>query len=237
MKYIHYESGDGVAIIRLNRPDKLNALNRALLSELGRALNEAEADDTVNVVILTGVGKAFSVGMDLKEAQNSRSRLESDVRDDFWDPSSLLRPRHDGAGNGYSKVTIAAVNGFAFGGGFYLAQQADLCIASEEATFEISEVRLGLLSGWHVGFMEGLPRRISYELATGARLSSSRLYEVGFLNRTVKHDQLIEAAVLEAQRICSLNRDVVKRNLELAASLRPTVPDHLVRQANRIRNG
>jgi len=147
---------DSVLLIRLNRPERLNALGRELLVELVDAWLEYEDDKNLKVAILTGTGKAFCAGEDLKEAaeRGTPGLPDLPVRDPYWH-SELTKP------------VIAAVNGWAMGGGYILTHLADLRVASQDAVFEISEARHWLLGAYNFGFSERFSHAVATELALG----------------------------------------------------------------------
>jgi len=182
------EKKNGIARIVLNRPP-LNILNEELLSELMAALDEVEKDDSVNVVILTGAGRAFSAGRDLK---------------------GILEGREMPGGSRYksledlSKPVIAAVNGFCFTGSFELAMCADIIIASDNAVFGDTHARFGLIPGG--GQTQRLPRQIGPKKAkelmfTCDTISAHEAERIGIVNKVVPPERLEEAAREMAEKI------------------------------------
>ncbi len=180
-----------VATITLNRPDKLNALNMALMDEIVAALEAMEADDSVRAVILTGAGtRAFAAGADIGEMAEA-SVIEMVQRNQFakWD-----RIRR------FSKPLIAAVNGFALGGGNELVMHCDMVIAGETAQFGQPEVNIGVMPG--AGGTQRLTRAVGKVLAmevvlAGRLLTAQEALSFGLVNRVVP----VEAVMLEAQRL------------------------------------
>lgn len=180
---------DGVLTITLNRPDALNALSQRLVAELGKALRLARADE-VRGVVITGAGeKAFAAGADISE---------------FAGMEPLDAHRFAARGQavfnqieGLPKPVVAAVNGYALGGGCELAMACHLRVASEAAQFGQPEVNLGLIAGY--GGTQRLPRLVGRGIATeilltGDRVSAQRAYEIGLVNRVVPAADLIETA-------------------------------------------
>lgn len=183
------EKKDGIAKITLNRPGALNALDEELLSELVAALDDIEKDDSVNVVILTGAGRAFSAGRDLKGVLEGRE----------WVGGSRYKALED-----LSKPVIAAVNGHCFTGSFELAMCADIIIASENAVFGDTHARFGITPGG--GQTQRLPRQIGPKKAkellfTCDTISASEAERIGIVNKVVPLEKLEEAAMEMATKI------------------------------------
>ncbi len=176
-----YEVSDSIATITINRSDARNALNAAVRNGIRESLELFTHDENARVLIITGAGDiAFSAGADLKEM--SEQRLEV-PEDDFI--SDLKTP----------KPVIAAVNGLAFGGGFYLVQQADLVIAAEHATFGITEARHGRGAPWAAHLPLLIAPRVALELLLTAQpISASRALEIGLVNKVVASKALMETA-------------------------------------------
>ncbi len=179
---VGYESRDGIATITLRRPDKLNSMNAEMRAGIVTAFQRYEADDAARVAILTGEGRAFCAGADLKEMAETKFGVPP--------PESipqLGRTFH------VSKPTIAQVNGIAYAGGFLLAQMCDLCTAAENAEFGLTEVRWGRGAPFAGPLIWMLPQRIMMELLiTGLPLPARRAYELGFVNRVAPSDRLAE---------------------------------------------
>lgn len=176
-----YEVSDQTAWITINRPEARNALNRAVRERLHWCFTKAEDDDAVSVIVLTGTGdKAFCAGGDLKEMADSALTI----------PPSDYVPQPNRTID-ISKPIIAAVNGSALAGGFLLAQSADLIVASDNAKFGITEIKIGRGAPWAAPLPWLIPPRIAMEmLVTGDPLTASRAYEVGLVNDVVPQAQL-----------------------------------------------
>ncbi len=188
-----YEVDDaGVAVITLNRPDQLNALNARLISELGRAFRQARNDEAVRGVVITGAGeKAFAAGADIAEfaEMDSLGGHRLSVRGQALLTSIESMP----------KPVIAAVNGFALGGGCELALACHLRVANQREQFGLPEVGLGLIPGY--GGTQRLPRLVGRGIATeliltGERVPAQRAYEIGLVNRVVDADEVGAAKAL-----------------------------------------
>jgi enoyl-CoA hydratase len=208
---------DRIATLTANRPDKLNALNAALIGELGAAIDEMQARDDVAGIILTGAGRAFVAGADIAELAGigalEGKRLARRGQEIFR--RFELSP----------KPTVAAVNGFALGGGCELAMACQIRIASETAKFGQPEVKLGLIPGY--GGTQRLPRlvgrgRALQLLMTGEMIDAQEAFRIGLVNRVVPPDQLLPAATSMIQQML-MNAplgiaaciDVLDRGLEM----------------------
>jgi enoyl-CoA hydratase len=182
-----------VLVVTLNRPAQRNALNFALRSALREAFDLFDDDDDLRCAVLTGEGPAFCAGGDLKEM----AAQAVTVPPAEW--GLLLSSR-----GVVSKPVVAAVNGPALAGGFRLAQDCDLCLANESATFGISEVTRGRGAPWAVPLIDMMPKRVMAELLlTGESINAARAYEVGLVNRVVPAVDLVPQAVAVAKTIAA----------------------------------
>jgi enoyl-CoA hydratase/carnithine racemase len=207
---------DGVAVVTLNRPAVMNALNMQLREELMALCHDLDADPAVSAAIFTGAGdKAFCAGADLKE-RGSRST------EGMYDERRFQRAKWVGAIAGMAKPTIAAINGYCLGGGLELALQCDLRIAAEEAQFGLPEVTLGFLPG--AGGTQRLPRLIGLQRAkemilTGKRIDAAEAERLGIVLRVVPRAQLMTAALELARAIAKNPRiAVIQAKVALNAS-------------------
>ena len=193
------ERDGAVLIVTINRPDKLNALNRATLSELDRAMADAGADDSVRVAIVTGAGeKAFVAGADIKEL-SSLSPVEAR---EHARTGQAVCDRIESLG----KPVIAAVNGFALGGGCELAMACTIRLAADNAKFGQPEINLGLIPGF--AGSQRLPRivgkgRALELLLTGNQIGADEAWRIGLVNRVVPAAQLLSEARTLAQTLAS----------------------------------
>ena len=193
------EPHDGVAVIRLNRPQALNALNGQLMDELTAALDAAEADDAVRCIVITGSDRAFAAGADIKEMA---SKGYVDVyREDFitrnWERVTRCR-----------KPVIAAVAGYALGGGCELAMMCDFIIAAENARFGQPEITLGVSPG--AGGTQRLTRLIGKSKAmdmilTGRMMDADEAERSGLVSRVVPLASLMEEVLATAAKIAALS--------------------------------
>lgn len=180
---------DRVATITVNRPDKLNALNEATLTELERAIDEARGRADVGGIILTGTGRAFVAGADIAELSRL-TPLEAKRRGQRG--QNVFRKFEESP-----KPVIAAINGFALGGGCELAMACHIRIAAESAKFGQPEVKLGICAGY--GGSQRLPRlvgrgRALQLLLTGETIDAQEAYRIGLANKVTSNDELLTAA-------------------------------------------
>lgn len=195
------EINERIAVITLNRPEKLNAISYELMDTLMTVLDTIETDDAVRAIILTGAGeRAFSAGADIPEFSRSVAAGADTALRDFVRRGQTLTARLEAFG----KPIIAAVNGLAYGGGCEIAEAVHLAVASERATFAKPEIAIGMPPTF--GGTQRLPRlagrRRGLEmLLTGDPIKASRAYELGLVNAVVPHQTLMAAARHLAERI------------------------------------
>jgi enoyl-CoA hydratase len=194
------DTTDRVRTITLNRPESRNALSSALRSQFFAALREAESDDAVDVVIVTGADPMFCAGLDLKELGNTTELPDISPK---WPPMS--------------KPVIGAINGAAVTGGLELALYCDILIASERAAFADTHARVGLLPTW--GLSVRLPQKVGVGMArrmslTGDYLSAADALRCGLVTEVVPHDHLVPAAQAMAASIVGNNQKAVRALLE-----------------------
>lgn len=185
------ETTDGVCTIVLNRADKLNALNFALTEGLVAALKAADADDNVRAVIVTGAGRGFCAGADTREF----AVLTPDNQD-LVERRAALTTELQGLVKQMGKPVIAAVNGYAMGGGAGLAISCDLVLAGESARFGYPEVKHGIVAAIVMaGLVEHVGRKAAFELvATGRTVDAGEALKLGLVNRVVADDELLGEA-------------------------------------------
>ena len=209
-EFVDYEKKGRITIIKMNHPERLNSASRGMMRDVDQALRRFMDDQDAWVVIFTGTGRAFCVGMDLKEAAEAAERGEKYSR-----PMTLLDRGE------ITKPIIAAINGFALGGGFTLLMCCDLRIATESATLQIVEVLRGRLPDpLLLGVVDVFPHCLALELAMGKRISAQRAYEMGMLNRVVPDVELMPAAMEMAEEIIKLPPLAVSYTLEALRKLR-----------------
>ena len=212
-----YRVEESIATITLNRPERMNALTPALEAELHRAFDQADADRAVRVIILTGAGRAFCAGYDQGQTGKSGTR-HSDPKGkshadfiEFWQRNDAGRVGQWTHMWRLGKPIIAAVNGWAMGGGFWYQLAADITIASDQAVFAQPEVRhisnttflLGALCGWKAANRWGL---------TGDHFDAQEALRIGMVNEVVPHDQLMDTTRALAKRIALVPEPSVRLN-------------------------
>ncbi|MBX9739196.1 MAG: enoyl-CoA hydratase [Beijerinckiaceae bacterium] len=192
------ETHGPVRLIRLNRPDALNALNIQLIKDLNQALDDVEADDGVRCVVLTGSEKAFAAGADVKEMQ-AQSYIDVYLGDFVasWERVTRLR-----------KPVIAAVAGFALGGGCELAMMCDFILAADTAKFGQPEIKLGIMPG--AGGSQRLTRLVGKSKAmemclTGRMMDAQEAERAGLVSRVVPAAELVAEALKVAQTIATMS--------------------------------
>ncbi|MEY1660537.1 enoyl-CoA hydratase/isomerase family protein [Isoalcanivorax beigongshangi] len=197
---ISQQRDGAVAIIRFNRPDKLNALTLSMYDALGAAFAAAQADPEVRVMVLTGTGeRAFCVGADLTESIPELASGRIDIS--AWDGAHMK-------GAGITKPVIAAVNGLCLGGGFEIMLATDLRIAAESAEFALPEPGIGVVPAG--GTLVRLVRQVAYAHAmelmlTAERFDAASLLRMGVLNQVVPAEQVLPEALALAHRIAALS--------------------------------
>lgn len=192
------EKEENIAVLYLNRPQALNALNDELLGEITLAVDEIARDDEVKVLIITGAGKAFAAGADIKSMQTLNAiegrKLGKLGQDTFMAIDKLEKP------------VIAAINGFALGGGCEIAMAADIRLASHKAKFGQPEVGLGITPGF--GGTQRLPRLVGEGIAkelilTGSMINAEEAYRIGLVNHVYPEEELMAEAKKLAVKIAA----------------------------------
>jgi enoyl-CoA hydratase len=198
---VQMEIRERIAVLTLNRPERLNALNYAMVDRLMALLDRIETDGEVRAVILTGSGdQAFSAGADIHEFAQSVAGGPERALQDFVRRGQAMTARLEA----FPKPVIAAVNGLAFGGGCEITEAAHLAIASERASFAKPEIRLGMPPTF--GGTQRLPRlagrkRALELLLTGDPFTASHAHAIGLVNWVVPHQDLLATAIAWARRI------------------------------------
>jgi enoyl-CoA hydratase len=212
------ERRGAVALLTLNRPDKLNAINAPLIEALDAALDAAEADEAVRAIVVAGAGRAFSAGFDLDMGLGDGKPDPADVRRALVNDFRIILRFWDSP-----KPTIAAVHGYCLGSAMELALACDLTVAAEDCRFGEPEVKFGsgivaLILPWLAG-----PKAAKYLLLTGDdRVSAAEVQSMGLVNRVVPAASLLDEAVALGKRIAAndaqavrLTKKAINRSLDL----------------------
>lgn len=200
---IIYETKGPVAVVTLNRPKALNALNSQIVGELGQALDEVESNDAIGAAVITGNEKAFAAGADIKEMQSKtfiQAYMENFITNGWEEVSKCRKP------------IIAAVAGYALGGGCEVAMMCDFILAADTAKFGQPEINLGITPG--AGGTQRLTRFVgkskSMEMClTGRMMDAEEAERSGLVSRIVPADELLDEAVKTAEQIAKLSRPAV----------------------------
>jgi len=222
------ERDEGVALIRLNRPEALNALNSTLLKELAAVVRDCEADDGVRCLVITGSEKAFAAGADIKEMA-SKTYAEMFKSDFFAGEAEAVAQCR--------KPVIAAVSGYALGGGCELALMCDFIIAAENAKFGQPEINLGVAPG--IGGTQRLTRIVGKSKAmdlmlTGRMMDAAEAERCGLASRVVPTDTLLDEVMAIAKKIAAQSPLAAMMNKEMVGAALETTLHTGVRLERRL---
>ena len=212
-----YEKKDRIAVLTLNRPQVLNAMNKQLWLELDAGFQKAGDDPDIKAVIITGTGRAFSTGADLKD---SKDRTPAQYRDYLSNLQEISRKILR-----FSKPTIAAVNGYALGSGYELALACDLRVAAEGATFGSPEAKVSSsVTGGAMRLLPDLvgPARAKELLFTSRFIKGREAYDIGLVNYVVPDDELMEKAMSLAEEIIpnsSFSISLIKKGIDMSSEV------------------
>jgi len=211
---IIYEKQEGVAVIRLNRPQVLNAMNKRLWLDMQAALDDARMDEQIKVVVITGEGRAFSTGADLKESKTRTIEAYRDYLTALQEASrAIIR---------FEKPTIAAINGYAIGSGYELALACDIRIAADDAKIGSPEAKVtSSVTGGAFRLVQDLigPGKARELLFTGEYIDGAEAERIGLVNRAVPQAQLMETVMAMAAKIAAnsmFSLKMIKKGLNMA---------------------
>ncbi|MEH7246245.1 crotonase/enoyl-CoA hydratase family protein [Neobacillus niacini] len=223
LKNILFERRGKIAIITFNRPEVMNAINAETWEETGKALKIFNQDRDLYAAVITGAGdRSFCAGADLKAIASGEKVIPKEGSE--WGFAGIVR-------HYVSKPIIAAVNGYAMGGGTEIALACDLIVASELAVFGLPEVKRGRIA--KAGGLLRLPRQIPLKIAvelilTGESLTAERALQLGLINRCVSHHNVVNEAVALAEKICEnaplavqTSKDIIYKALDAALDFPP----------------
>lgn len=211
---IIYEKNEGIATIKLNRPQVLNAMNKQLWLDLQEALEDTKNDPEIKALIITGEGRAFSTGADLKDSKDRTIEQYRDYLVELQEASrKIIR---------FEKPTIAAINGYALGSGYELALACDIRLAAEEAQIGSPEARLtSSVTGGAMRLVQDLigPAKAKELLFTAEYIDGKEAARIGLVNRACPLDRLMPEATLMAKKIAansSFSIKMIKKGLNMA---------------------
>ena len=223
MAVVETERHGQIFVVRMNRPKRLNALNTEMRTVLAETWTTFRQDDELEVAIFTGTGRGFCAGEDMKETLENKTPGGT--------PIQVINPLMSGE---LEKPVIAAINGFAMGGGFMLVEATDLRVAARDAIFEVSEAKRWLLGGYNHGHVANLPYPIAMEMALGFRFTAQRFYEIGFINRVVDADALMHTAMEMAEHLLTLPPASRVNTVHMMRQMRPSIAPDLNNLANAL---
>lgn len=204
MPFVDYERKDAVVFITMKRPERLNAFGSGLAAGLREAFARFEEDAEARVAVLSGAGRAFCAGVDVKEVAESGMFLDN--------PLTCLHPY---GSPDLTKPVVAAIQGYCLGAGFnLLAMQSDLRVAADDAVFGLPELERGIYC-LSTMFIHQIPRNIILELTLLCNnISAHRAYEVGLINRIVPHEKLMEETTAMAEKLSGLPPETLRLTRE-----------------------
>jgi enoyl-CoA hydratase/carnithine racemase len=230
-----YEQDEGIVTITLNRPEALNAINRQLRQELNQAIVRFDGDEQARVAIITGAGRAFCAGRDLKErAADNAAGVQARASDSMGaDGLAWFEQTW--------KPMIAAINGYAMAGGWAIAQICDLRLAAEDAMMGITEAKWSLLPPFATALPKLIPVAAALELVMTAQpITAQRAYEIGFVNRVVPRGRLMDEARALARLITDnaplsvrYFKELAYRGLDMSDSALAALTRHIYDQLLR----
>ena len=221
MSLVDFAVEQGVAFLTLNRPDARNALNAELRQGIRDGLRAFASDASANVLVIQAAGTAFCAGADLAEMTALGTAM---IPRDFVPAITDIADCH--------KPVVAAVQGAAFGGGFWLAQQCDLVIASDDARFGITEARWGRGAPWAASLLSLIGARAAMELlVTAEPVDAYRAHELGLVNHVVPAERLAQKCVEFAQHIASLAPLSVRAGVQMVRAQRAAAVERVAEDA------
>ena len=226
MAFVETDIQGQIMVIKLNRPERLNALSKVIRDGMSNAFNEFKNDKNLEVAILTGEGRGFCAGEDMKESleigELASSPGKGEISSDPFMNGELDKP------------VIGAINGYAMGGGFMLVEKTDLRVAVKEAIFEMSEAKRWLLGGYNHGHYANLPHPIATEMALGFRFSAERLYQVGFINRLAEKTELMQTSIEMAEHLLTLPPAARVNTIYMMREMAPKVSENYSNLADKL---
>lgn len=220
--------------LTMNRPAKLNAMNAELVEALTTAVRDAEADDQVAVLLVTGAGRAFSAGADISKSERPGEPAPRQIVARSRRTTALYRTFVE-----TTKPIIAAVKGYALGGGCNMAMCSDMVIAADNAVFGYPELKVGLAAtAVAPALVHQIGRKAAFELLTLCEnVNAERALVLGMINRIVPVDDLMQEAMQVAEQLASFNHDALwmtKRTIQRAAAMNPSAAFDMASDASLV---
>jgi 2-(1,2-epoxy-1,2-dihydrophenyl)acetyl-CoA isomerase len=217
---VDYDVEDRLAVIRLNRPDRLNAMSSEMRIELAEVMRRFNSSDSVRVGVITGTGRAFCAGRDMKAQADAIAVGDGQLRPRTYSSTHNIFGLSD-----TDKPLVAAVNGYAIGQGWYMVLDCDIRLAASNAEFGMTEIPTGALGPYWLAGAEGLTWALAAEFSlVGERVPAARLLSLGLLNAIVPPEDLMNEARRWANRLASLPPRHVQMTKQLMRRMRP-MPD------------
>ena len=214
MEYILYDVQDHIATITFNKPDRLNAQDMQMRAEYVEALVQFDKDADADVAIISGAGRAFCTGRDLRDHAAGKWISGDPEPEERFNSKLQIRVM--------DKPLIAAVHGYAIAMGAQIALGCDYRIATRDALFALNHVQTGIMGPWSVGLMQGIPWAVAAELLLlGRRVSAERMYELGLLNEVVDPGAHEDRAREVAQEFAALNQEALRATKRMMNLARP----------------
>jgi enoyl-CoA hydratase/carnithine racemase len=231
MSLVNYEQDEHVVTIELNRPERLNAMSAEMKDEFLAAMKTFEETDSARVAILTGSGRSFCAGRDLKSQAEGYAKGDGKMVPLNYNPEYNLFGMPD-----TNKPIVAAVNGFAMGLGWYMVLDCDIRVAAAGAQFAMSEVPTGALGPYWLAGTDIMPWPVAAEIAMiGDRLPAERLLSLNLLNAVVPAEELMDEAMRWARKIAALPPQHVQQTKKLMRQMRSMPDQDMARQETEAR--
>ncbi|HEY3976896.1 MAG TPA: enoyl-CoA hydratase/isomerase family protein [Streptosporangiaceae bacterium] len=231
MSFVNYEQDEHVCVITLNRPERLNAMSPEMKTEFLDAMRTFEETESARVAILTGAGRSFCAGRDLKSQAEGYAQGDGKMVPLHYNSEYNLFGMPD-----TNKPIVAAVNGFAMGLGWYMVLDCDIRVAAAGAQFAMSEVPTGALGPYWLAGTDIMPWPVAAEIAMiGDRLPAERLLALNLLNAVVPPEELMDEAMRWAKKIAALPPQHVQQTKKLMRQMRSLPDQDMARQETEAR--
>jgi E-phenylitaconyl-CoA hydratase len=231
MSFVDYELSNHIGVIRMNRPERLNAMSAEMREDLGAAFKEFNHNDDAWVGIITGTGRAFCAGRDMKAQIGRYAEGGGKLVGRVYTPENNMFGLSDTL-----KPLIAAVNGYAIGMGWYMVANCDIRIAAEDAVFAMTEIATGALPPFWFSPTEGVPWPVGAEFAlVGEHVSAQRLLGLNLLNAVVPGNELMDEARRWADKLTRMPPKHLQKAKELMLAMRPLPNTEVLMREREVR--